>query len=406
MKQFLIDGKGKCTSCSQDVTQPDVLVCCSCNSSFHAMCTTVEKQNYLTTASFLKIFQKARDNFKWFCNECLTQFETSKCATIDDRIGHLVEQVSKMSKNMNELSNTVSTLKSSHSTPLVSNSGNVNSVWSDVNRTQHVKSSLVMKPVAGDSAKTLPDLTKLKDIAVKNRIQVSNIGKSKTGNTFIHCSSAADRDKLQPLLAESYNNREILPLEEKLPHITIVDILKATETEEVTKDAVLSQIQDQNPHIAQLIDSGEEFKVLFIKSNATSPDKFSVVVKLSCKIRDSIRSNRNRVFIGITSCRVYDRFFVKRCNKCQEFGHYKNNCTKQDVCGYCGGNHPSEGCSLKISPDPTKLKCANCKANNLECSGHSTFWPKCPSYIIAQKKLKSTIPYFDNHACTTGYLNG
>ena len=125
----------------------------------------------------------------------------------------------------------------------------------------------------------------------------------------------------------------------------------------------------------------------------------------SCKIREAIRCNRNRIFIGITSCRVYDRFFVKRCNKCQEFGHYKENCPKVDVCGYCSENHPSEECSLKNETDLTLLKCANCKVNNLECSGHSTFWSKCPSYIIAQKRLKSTISYYDNHACTAGHLN-
>ena len=104
--------------------------------------------------------------------------------------------------------------------------------------------------------------------------------------------------------------------------------------------------------------------------------------------------------------RVYDRFFVKHCNKCQEFGHYKENCTKADVCGYCSGDHPSEECKHKDSTDLTVLKCANCKANNMECSGHSTFWSKCPSYIIAQKRLKSTVPYYDNHPCTATYLNG
>ena len=40
----------------------------------------------------------------------MTKFEVSKSATINDRIGHLVEQVSKMAVNMNELSNTVSIL--------------------------------------------------------------------------------------------------------------------------------------------------------------------------------------------------------------------------------------------------------------------------------------------------------
>ena len=200
----------------------------------------MEKQNYLTTASFLKTYQKAKDNFEWFCNGCLTKFEVSKSATIDDRIGHLVEQVSKMAVNMNELSNTVSILnKASQLTPLTQNCDNANNVWSNAHRTQSVKASLVIKPVAGDSAKTFPDLGKIKDIAVENQIQVSNFGKSKTGNTFIHCSSAADRDKLQPLLAENYRDREILPLKEKLPHVTIVDILK-TGNAEVTTDTILS----------------------------------------------------------------------------------------------------------------------------------------------------------------------
>ena len=110
--QFLIDGKGRCTSCAQDVAKPDILVCCSCISSFHAVCTSVDKLKYLTTASFLKTYQyqKEKSNFKWFCDGCLTEFETSKNATIDDRIGHLVKQVSKMAVTMNELSNTVSTL--------------------------------------------------------------------------------------------------------------------------------------------------------------------------------------------------------------------------------------------------------------------------------------------------------
>ena len=404
--QFLITGKGQCTSCAQDVAKSDFLVCCSCSLSFHAVCTSVEKQKYLSTASFLKTYQCHRDkgNFRWFCDGCLTEFETSKNATIDNRIGHLVKQVTKMAETVNELSTTVSTLSQGYSSaPLNQNLDNTNNVWSNSHRTKSVRSSLLIKPVAGDSAKAFPDLGKIKDIAVQNKIQVSNFGKSKSGNTFIHCSTSADRDKLQPLLENNYGDREIVPLKEKSPHVTIVDIVK-TGNAEVTTDTILSCIHSQNPSIAQLIDSSEELKVLFIKSNAKS-DKCSAVVKLSCNIREAIRRNRNRIFIGITSCRVYDRFFVKRCNKCQEFGHYKENCTKADVCGYCSEDHPSEECTLKNETDLTLLKCANCKVKNLECSGHSTFWSKCPSYIIAQKRLKSTISYYDNHDCTAGHLN-
>ena len=145
---FLITAKGQCTSCAQDVAKSDFLVCCSCSLSFHAVCTSVEKQKYLSTASFLKTYQCHRDkgNFRWFCDGCLTEFETSKNATIDNRIGHLVKQVSKMAVTMNELSNTVSILsQGSQSTPLNQNLDNANNVWSNAHRTKTVKSSLVIK---------------------------------------------------------------------------------------------------------------------------------------------------------------------------------------------------------------------------------------------------------------------
>ena len=106
----------------------------------------------------------------------------------------------------------------------------------------------------------------------------------------------------------------MVALKDKLPHITINDLTKA-DSEDITKDTLLVQVTSQNSQIAQLIDSGEEFKILFIKENS-STNKSSAVVRVGCKIRDAIRLNRNRIFIGVNSCRVFDRFFIKCCNNC------------------------------------------------------------------------------------------
>ena len=397
MKQFLVDDHGKCSSCAQSPPDSDSLRCCSCDCYFHAVCSTVDKSDYLCTPSYLKTFRASKkDNFKWFCDSCLTNFEVSKTAQVDDRIGHLVNQVSKMAANMTQLNETVSTLQEAQANASVAPGKESNvSVWNDSKRTQVVKASLLIKPSEGTKT-PLTDFSKIKDIAVNNNIQVRNVGVSQNGNTFIHCSSSADRDKLQPLLTENYQDKEIVPLKEKLPYITIVDIAKVG-TSEVKNADVLLQVRNQNPIIAELIDSGEEFQVLFVKSHSSST-KYSAVVKVSRKIRDIIKRNGHRLFVGITSCRVYDRFFIKRCNKCQEFGHYKDKCTNDEVCGYCGENHPSSECRLKETSDLSKLKCNNCKKNNLDCTGHSTFWTKCPAYVIAQKRLKATIPYYEKNA--------
>ena len=213
---------------------------------------------------------------------------------------------------------------------------------------------------------------------------------------------------MQPLLVADFEDNQIVALKEKLPHISITDISKET-NEDVSKgefkNELIQQIRCQNHQLDSLIDSGHEFNILFVKS-AQQGTKCTAIVRVSTKIRDVIKSNRNRVFIGINSCRVFERFFIKRCNKCQEFGHYKADCTKkEEVCGFCGGAHASEGCSLKDSKDFSKFSCTNCKKKKLVHSGHSTFWLNCPTYIAAQKRLKSTIPYYERERTGTS-LNG
>ena len=104
----------------------------------------------------------------------------------------------------------------------------------------------------------------------------------------------------------------------------------------------------------------------------------------------------NRVYFGLSSCRVFDRFYVKRCNQCQEFGHYKDTCNNPVTCAYCGEGHSSESCHLKECTDASKFSCANCKKADKEHSGHTAFAFNCPSYIAAQKRLRSTIPYYDS----------
>ena len=207
-----------------------------------------------------------------------------------------------------------------------------------------------------------------------------------------------DRDKFQPLLTADLQENDVVTLKEKLPHVSIVDIYKSDSDDIGTtdfKDNILLQVRNQNHQIDTLIGTGSEFTILFVKQGRDS-NKCTAVVRVSRKIRDMIKTNRNKLFIGISSCRVFDRFFVKRCNKCQEFGHYKADCKNKEVCGYCGEGHSSETCGLKEGADYKAMKCVNCKRNKLCDSGHSAFWPSCPAYKAAQNKLRKTISYYDN----------
>ena len=196
----------------------------------------------------------------------------------------------------------------------------------------------------------------------------------------------SDRNKLKPLLVDDFVNKEVSVIKEKLPCISIVGI-----QDEVTKSNLVSQITKQNPSIEALINSGEGSFMFCLSHNSG----YTAVARVSPKIRSTIRSERNRIFLGVTCCRVYDRFHIKRCNHCQEYGHFKDSCTNPPCCAYCAGDHDSQQCGLK-EESHDKHTCVNCKKGGLHSAGHTAFYYKCPSYIAAQERLKSTMPYYES----------
>ena len=263
------------------------------------------------------------------------------------------------------------------------------SLWSNENRVKNIKASLVIrnKPGCTENSNKEADLQKLKTLAISNRIPVSRVGFDTNGNTFIDCPSVTDRNKLQPLIASDFVHKEVTAVKEKFPCISIVGI-----EDEVTKSNLVMQLTKQNPKIETLVNAGEEFTVLFVKSTHSG---YNAVARVSPKIRTAIRSERNRIFHGVTCCKVYDRFHIKRCNNCQGYGHFKDDCTKSSCCAYCTGNHDSQQCNLKDCED-TEHSCVNCKtAGKDDFTGHTAFSWKCPTYIAAQTRLKSTIPYYE-----------
>ena len=233
-------------------------------------------------------------------------------------------------------------------------------------------------------------MKEVKRIVIENNVQVSRVGVSSKGNTFIHCASVKDRDKLQEQLGDLTGHTR-RSLEDNMPSISLVGI-----TEEYTNTELVERIREQNPAMKALLDGGEKFTILFTKSPAGKYSHYQVIARVSPKIRDAIKSNWNKLYIGMEAVKVYDRFYVKRCNKCNQFGHYAKDCENQKVCGVCcSEDHESEVCPLKDTTDTTLIKCINCRRQKLEEVGHKASWFKCPAYIEAQKKVRGTIPYYD-----------
>ena len=101
--------------------------------------------------------------------------------------------------------------------------------------------------------------------------------------------------------------------------------------------------------------------------------------------------------MDLVALRGVDRFYVKRCNKCQKFGHYEKDCSEDACCGYCKGNHLSKDCVDVEEGDFCNYKCINCERGEKDSVGHSAHWHKCPTYLDLQKKVKKSIPFYQKN---------
>ena len=117
---------------------------------------------------------------------------------------------------------------------------------------------------------------------------------------------------------------------------------------EYSKDELMEMLKLQNGFIKGFSNSNdlkqhiEIFPVRPLKNNAECLQAFANVSKVP---RDCIallwkQSN------GLSTCNIYDRYHIKWCNNCQNFGHYMKDCPTPNVhvCGKCSLNHFTKYC--------------------------------------------------------------
>ena len=337
----------------------------------------------------------------WKCDTCLTQAEANQAGSLKDVISSLVDRLNLLETKLStEIKTQVSeaftlltasqseefdklsvSIANKPSAPVKSNP----TVWDNLSKVKEMKSSLMVKP---DQHGVPIDKNKLKKIVMDNGVPVNKIVVSQSGDTFINMPSEKVRDKLHPLLG-SYN--EVVFLKKKLPSVKLLGI-----TEKFTSDQIKTGLCNQNEAIGNLVNAGQELSVIYTKDPPQGKDYYQVTLRVSPDIRKAIKASGHKLFLSENNCKVVDNFHIKRCNRCQKFGHYANRCnlTTHEVCGYCGANHRSNACLIRNSPANTH-KCINCATAGLgnEAEGHSTFSFMCPTYIIQQDKLKNSIAY-------------
>ena len=419
----LINSTGTCMSCNDPHAQDIHLVCFWCDKKFHAVCRDqvddkmVDKKSddIICTRSFYNsyktnidslVYQKRPHNFEMLCNPCKTELEIQKSNAKQNRVEVLDKRVDNLSSDVNSLSSDVGDIKRMlenvineninklDSTPVPVTTETISTVkkdvlnvWDDPECVRNMKTKATMiieKAAAGTENKK-----DVKRVIVQNGIHVDKIFENQSGDTIIQLPTQQHRSNLAAKLHESH-------LKFKSPDDLLPTISVANMFEEHSRENLNEMIIRSHPEIKSFIDKGAVFSILHIRKQNKN-EKFQANIRVSNNIRQFIENIGNRLYIGIQSCKVHDHFYVKRCNKCQKYGHFIGECkAEHPTCAICcSHDHQSKECTSTESPT-----CNNCKTSknpslNQNIHHHASD-VNCPSYKLAQNKLKDSILYYNN----------
>ena len=416
-----LSDQGYCSNCSEENAQDESVCCFLCKELFHALCVSIPstrdpkgsyKSDNPCTKSFLTGFvqnatNKAKGrrfgNFVFLCDNCRTKHETNEASTTNDHVKILDNRVNNLAGDVSEIKQLLLKITAkeaqmpSTQTPLaeqnalkqVEPSQTVSNPWHD---RQRVKSLLVVTKEANVSD---ADLEKT---VVSNGLQVQKHYLDNKGDRVLIFPSQRSRDELKEKLTESGVSTKLLKEPKKrYPTISVVGLPKDLEIGD--KDTVCDALIKQNPYIAPYLQSESSvFDIISVKPLRANANVKQAIVRLTDDIRCAIRNNNNRLYYGMLSCQVYDQLYIKRCNRCQGFGHYTKTCSNHECCAICATvGHETFNCPLKNDANVESLyKCTNCLKSHAEdpsyCN-HPAFSQECPSYRIQQEKLKASLSY-------------
>ena len=191
-------------------------------------------------------------------------------------------------------------------------------------KTVHTQQVLIVKPKTDHVDKAKLAAAALDIEGALRTIPVKDVRETKKGALLVKLPTAeAKKDAGEAMNAIFGDSSEFTVSEpnKTLPKMTIVGIPLTCPDNEI-----LSSILEKNKDIRNLKQKGCTLEFLFAKPASESK---TAVIKMSPEIRTSIERDSSRVYVGLSRCRAYDRFWVTQCYHCQKFGHIASKCQKK-----------------------------------------------------------------------------
>ena len=383
--QFKCDSSGTCNSCKEVVMAEENLECFFCKGVYHGSCSNMAQEEKPGTKSLVTHFNRpsTQKNFKFFCNTCLTKFEidlasndTRRLNKVEDNISDIKTELEDIKKLLKENGKPLPPARRAND----DGASGVDNIWFDKSRLESTKIAPA-QPMLLLNNEEIVNNTVEKAIIEKG-IPVTNSYTNKSGKLVVVCENVESRDELQRIIASSNENVEMKSITKKKPSITIVGLSR-----NYSKEEIINQLVSQNHFIRQFTtvnDINEHIEIHDVKPTRAKPSIFQAFASVSDTLRKGFYNYKDKVTVGLTSCKIYDRYHVKRCNNCQGIGHYYKECPTPDEtrCAKCSLDHPTNSCTAVES------KCINCCKEGRE-SNHKAYDPKCPALVSEIEKKKT-----------------
>lgn len=379
--QVKLSSDGVCPSCNVVSVPGENVQCFMCKGVFHGGCQSVNDDEKVAVKSTITAFLRpsTKGNFKFFCDVCLTKFEMNMADCETKRIEAVENNITSIKSELAEIKNL---LKGSKPKSVETRSKSDN-IWFDKEKLASTRVAPA-KPLLVVNNIEESNNGSIEKVIVDNGIPVTNSYRNSMGALVLECDDPASREKLRTAIASSSTEAQMKSIQGKKPSVTIVGL-----SQQYSKEEVINQIVSQNQfvkHFSTVNDIKEHIEIHDIKPTRAKPSVFQAFASVSESLRKGFANYKDKVTVGLTSCKVYDRYHVKRCNNCQGLGHFYKDCPKptEPSCGKCGLDHATNGC------ESTDRKCVNCEKEGEADLNHATFDPKCPTLMkLIEKKKKS-----------------
>lgn len=231
---------------------------------------------------------------------------------------------------------------------------------------------VVIKPKNIQYSKQTREEVKRKIDPVSIKATVKDVREIKNGGIIIKTNTREELQKLKEISEKTLKENYTVELSKmKLPRLVIIGSRKKYENDELLEEL-------------KLMGYLKETDQLNIKYTRQSKYTRKFIIYIECNGECFKKLlNQGEVSLGWDKCQVREDMNIIICYKCYGYGHKTINCTNNQICSFCAGNHIFWNCKQE---NPL---CNNCRIynerykTNINCA-HEAISTQC---IIHKRKI-------------------